>query len=65
MRQGLFIWMPMRADGRGRRQRHLVARGEVNASIPGTYELAYHYTDEAGNEADAVIRTVHVINLTP
>ena len=43
----------------------LLATGEVNESIPGTYELAYHYTDEAGNEADAVIRTVHVINLAP
>ena len=30
-----------------------------------TYELAYNYTDEAGNEADTVIRTVHVINLAP
>ena len=43
----------------------LLATGEVNASEPGTYELAYHYTDEAGNEADTVIRTVHVINLAP
>jgi hypothetical protein len=43
----------------------LVATGGVNASIPGTYELAYHYTDEAGNEADTVIRKVHVINLAP
>ena len=43
----------------------LLATGEVNASEPGTYELAYHYTDEAGNEADTVIRKVHVINLAP
>jgi hypothetical protein len=43
----------------------LVATGGVNASVPGTYELAYHYTDEAGNEADTVIRKVHVINLAP
>ena len=43
----------------------LVATGGVNASVPGIYELSYHYTDEAGNEADTVIRKVHVINLTP
>ena len=43
----------------------LVATGEVKSSVPGTYELAYNYTDEAGNEADAVIRQVHVINLAP
>jgi hypothetical protein len=42
-----------------------VATGGVNASVPGVYELAYHFTDEAGNEADTVIRKVHVINLAP
>jgi len=43
----------------------LVATDQVNVSVPGIYELAYHFTDEAGNEADTVIRKVHVINLAP
>ena len=43
----------------------VVASGEVNASIPGTYVLSYNYTDEAGNAAETVTRTVTVINLAP
>ena len=31
----------------------IVASGEVNASIPGTYLLFYNYTDAAGNAAQA------------
>ena len=31
---------------------------------PGTYILSYNYTDEAGNVAQTVTRTVHVVDTT-
>ena len=40
------------------------ASGEVNASVPGVYVLSYDYTDAAGNAAQTVIRTVHVVDST-
>ena len=40
----------------------IVASGEVNASYPGTYVLFYNYTDGAGNVAQTVTRTVHVVD---
>ena len=43
----------------------VVGIGEVNTNVPGVYELTYDYTDEAGNDADTVIRKVNVINLAP
>ena len=43
----------------------VVGIGEINTHVPGVYELAYDYTDEAGNDADTVIRKVNVINLAP
>ena len=43
----------------------MVGIGEVNTNIPGVYELTFDYTDEAGNDADTVIRKVNVINLAP
>ena len=42
----------------------LVASGEVNISTPGTYTLSYNYTDEAGNAAQTVTRTVNVVDTT-
>ena len=36
----------------------IVANGEVNASIPGTYVLSYNYNDTAGNAAQTVTREV-------
>ena len=42
----------------------IVASGEVNASIPGTYVLSYNYTDAAGNAAQTVTRTVVVVDTT-
>jgi hypothetical protein len=41
------------------------ASGQVNTGTPGTYLLNYNYTDDAGNIAQTVTRTVEVINLTP
>ena len=38
---------------------------EVNASDPGTYILSYNYTDGAGNVAQTVTRTVHVVDTAP
>lgn len=35
--------------------------GSVNTGVPGTYYLDYDYTDEAGNQAATVTRTVHVL----
>ena len=40
----------------------IVASGEVNASVPGNYVLSYNYTDAAGNAAQTVTRTVHVVD---
>ena len=42
----------------------LVAAGEVNASKPGSYTLSYNFTDAAGNAAQAVTRTVNVVDTT-
>ena len=41
----------------------IVANGEVNAGIPGTYVLSFNYTDAAGNAA-RMVRTVHVVDTT-
>ncbi len=43
----------------------VVGIGEVNTNVPGVYELFYDYTDEAGNDAETLIRKVNVINLAP
>ena len=48
------------ADGSG----VILASGEVNASVPGTYVLSFNYTDAAGNGAQTVTRTVHVVDTT-
>ena len=42
----------------------LVAAGQVNVSTPGTYILSYNFTDEAGNPAQTVTRTVNVVDTT-
>ena len=47
-------------DGTG----EIVGTGEVNASVPGTYVLSYSYTDGAGNAAQTITRTVHVVDTT-
>ena len=38
--------------------------GEVDATLPGTYTLTYDYTDNAGNAAAQVTRTVTVEDTT-
>lgn len=43
----------------------LVAQGSVDTATLGTYTLTYNYTDAAGNAADTVTRTVHVIDAKP
>ena len=35
--------------------------GSVNTAVIGTYYLDYDYTDEAGNQAATVTRTLHVV----
>jgi enamine deaminase RidA (YjgF/YER057c/UK114 family) len=40
------------------------ASGQVNASAPGVYVLSYDYTDAAGNVAQAITRTVNVVDTT-
>ena len=40
----------------------VIAVGEVDITSPGTYVLNYNYTDEAGNVADEVIRTINVVD---
>jgi ABC-type uncharacterized transport system auxiliary subunit len=42
----------------------IIGTGEVNASAPGVYMLSYNYTDAAGNVAQTVTRTVHVVDTT-
>ena len=42
----------------------IVASGEVNTSVPGLYVLTYNYTDAAGNVAQIVTRSVHVVDTT-
>ena len=65
MKLGLFMWMPMPVGMmRSMDSGVLVATGEVNASKPGTYTLTYNYTDEAGNVAQTVTRTVNVVDTT-
>ncbi|MDA9120194.1 DUF5011 domain-containing protein [Opitutales bacterium] len=39
--------------------------GEVNSTAPGVYYIVFDYTDEAGNVADQVSRTVTVVDTTP
>ncbi|MDG1139609.1 MAG: BspA family leucine-rich repeat surface protein [Opitutales bacterium] len=48
-------------DGNGT----LVGNGEVNTLVPGIYELTYSKTDEAGNAAIRITRTVTVVNDAP
>jgi hypothetical protein len=43
----------------------IVKTGDVNTSKLGTYALTYNVADTAGNAADPVNRSVHVIDLTP
>lgn len=40
----------------------IVIEGEVNTSIIGIYYITYNAIDESGNNAEEVIRTVHVVN---
>ena len=47
-------------DGDG----NLTGTGEVNASNPGIYYLTFNYTDDAGNVAQTVTRTVNVVDRT-
>ena len=39
--------------------------GQVNDQVPGTYTLNYSYTDQSGNQATTVSRTVSVVNSAP
>ena len=47
-------------DGSG----EVYGTGEVNASTPGVYVLSFNYTDNAGNDAVTVTRTVNVVDTT-
>ena len=40
----------------------ITANGEVNVEVPGTYILSYDKTDNAGNAALTVTRTVNVVD---
>ena len=40
------------------------AQGEVDTSIPGIYYLTFNFTDDAGNVAQTVTRTVNVVDTT-
>ena len=42
----------------------VIAEGHENVSVPGEYLLTYDHTDEAGNAAETVIRTVNVVDTT-
>ena len=42
----------------------VTAEGEVDISTPGDYVLSYNYTNQAGNAAVTVTRTVHVVDTT-
>lgn len=39
--------------------------GTVNANVVGTYTLTYNATDDSGNAATTVTRTVNVVDTTP
>jgi hypothetical protein len=39
--------------------------GGVNPTAPGSYQVTYNATDDAGNAAVQVIRTVNVVDTTP
>jgi hypothetical protein len=41
------------------------SNGPVNYMSPGTYTLSYDYTDQAGNAAQSIVRTVNVVNSPP
>ncbi len=43
----------------------IVGAGTVNTGTPGNYSVAYDDTDNAGNAAITVIRTVSVVDSTP
>ena len=38
------------------------ANGSVNSNAPGIYQITYSATDAAGNEAEPVVRTIHVVD---
>ena len=38
------------------------ANGSVNSNAPGIYQINYSATDAAGNEAEPVVRTIHVVD---
>lgn len=41
---------------------NIIVTGNVNTSVPGTYTLTYNVSDEAGNAASSITRTVIVTN---
>ena len=53
------VWTDI-VDGTG----DVVATGEVNVQVPGSYVLSYNFTDAAGNEAVTVTRTIVVEDTT-
>ena len=38
------------------------ANGSVDSNTPGIYQITYSATDTAGNEAEPVVRTIHVVD---
>lgn len=41
---------------------NIIVTGNVNTSVPGTYTLTYNVSDESGNAASSITRTVIVTN---
>jgi len=53
------IWSDI-VDGTG----VVTKEGDVDTTMPGTYELSFNYTDDAGNKAVTVTRTGQVVDTT-
>jgi putative cell wall-binding protein len=43
----------------------IIVTNSVNPNILGTYTVVYNVADSAGNNAQEVVRTVHVVDTTP
>ena len=43
----------------------VIGGDEVDSNTLGTYVVIYTASDDSGNEADTVVRTVHVVDTTP
>jgi hypothetical protein len=43
----------------------ITVNNQVDTTKPGTYAIAYHVQDQAGNAGAEITRTVHVVDTTP